>query len=141
MSNDFSGAGNLGTAPQLTKVNDPSGKNEPRSVCNMRVYFDRRVADKQEASGFKDKGGFWLSVDIWGFRADEAMRLLKTGSRIFVEGSLREETWTDEKTGEIRKEMKLSADMFFIDSLCIESLMFKKNKRANGDGDDAGESS
>ncbi len=130
MSNEFEGVGNLGMAPQLTIVDGLGEQNESRSVCNLRVYFDRQVPDRPDG-GFKDKGGFWLSVDIWGFRADEAMRLLKKGSRIFVKGSLREESWTDESSGEVKKELRLAADSFFIDSLCVESLVFKTKRDVN----------
>jgi len=130
MSNEFEGIGNLGMAPQLTIVDGLGEQNESRSVCNIRVYFDRQVPDRQDG-GFKDKGGFWITVDIWGFRADEAMRLLKKGSRIFVKGNLREESWTDESSGEVKKELRLTADSFFIDSLCVESLVFKTKRDVN----------
>jgi single-strand DNA-binding protein len=130
MSNEFEGIGNLGMAPQLTIVDGLGEQNESRSVCNLRVYFDRQVPDRQDG-GFKDKGGFWITVDIWGFRADEAMRLLKKGSRIFVKGNLREESWTDESSGEVKKELRLTADSFFIDSLCVESLVFKTKRDVN----------
>ncbi len=130
MSNAFEGTGNLGMAPQLTIVDGLGDQNESRSVCNLRVYFDRQVPDRQDG-GFKDKGGFWVTVDIWGFRADEAMRLLKKGSRIFVKGNLREESWTDESSGEVKKELRLTADSFFIDSLCVESLVFKTKRDVN----------
>lgn len=132
MSNAFEGIGNLGMAPQLTIVDGLGEQNESRSVCNMRVYFDRQVPDRQDG-GFKEKGGFWLSVDIWGFRADEAMRLLKKGSRIFVKGNLREESWTDESSGEVKTELRLSADSFFIDSLCVESLVLKNKRDVKSD--------
>ena len=130
MSNEFEGIGNLGMAPQLTIVDGLGEQNESRSVCNLRVYFDRQVPDRQDG-GFKDKGGFWITVDIWGFRADEAMRLLKKGSRIFVKGNLREESWTDESSGEVKKELRLTADSFFIDSLCVESLVFNTKRDVN----------
>lgn len=134
MSNEFTGVGNLGMAPQLTVVDGLGEQNESRSVCNLRVYFDRQVPDRQDG-GFKDKGSFWLTVDIWGFRADEAMRLLKKGSRIFVKGNLREESWSDESSGEIKKELRLTADSFFIDSLCVESLVFKTKRDVNSNAE------
>lgn len=130
MSNEFEGVGNLGTAPSLTKVG-AAGAGESRNVCNMRVYFDRQVQDSDADGGYRDKGGFWLTVDIWGFRAEEAMRVLNKGSRIFVRGNMREESWTDESTGEVKKELRLSANSFFIDSMCVESLVFKSKRDIN----------
>ena len=130
MSNEFEGVGNLGTAPSLTKVG-AAGVGESRNVCNMRVYFDRQVHDSDADGGYRDKGGFWFTVDIWGFRAEEAMRVLNKGSRIFVRGNMREESWTDESTGEVKKELRLSVNSFFIDSLCVESLVFKSKRDIN----------
>jgi len=120
MINQFQGIGNLGTAPVLSIV--PVG-DEQRKVVNMRVYFDRPVGEE-----FKDKGGFWYSVDIWGYRAEEALRVLKKGSRVFLTGSLRQESWTDEG-GEVRSEQRLSADYFFIDSVCIESIKYREKNQ------------
>jgi len=120
MINQFQGIGNLGTAPVLSIV--PVGE-EQRKVVNMRVYFDRPVGEE-----FKDKGGFWYSVDIWGYRAEEALRVLKKGSRVFLTGSLRQESWTDEG-GEVRSEQRLSADYFFIDSVCIESVKYREKNQ------------
>ncbi len=122
MINEFSGVGNLGMAPVIESV-EVSG--EQRQVTNMRVFFDRPILDDKDGT-YKDKGGFWLSVDIWGYRAEEAMRILKKGTRIFVMGSLREQMWNDE-SGEERSSIRLSADYFFIDSVCIDSVTYKKN--------------
>ena len=129
MINQFQGVGNLGTAPFLSIV--PVGE-EQRKVVNMRVYFDRPVGEE-----FKDKGGFWYSVDIWGYRAEEALRVLKKGTRVFLTGSLRQESWADE-SGEVRSEQRLSADYFFIDSVCIDSIKYReknheKSTANNGD--------
>jgi single-strand DNA-binding protein len=69
-----------------------------------------------------------MNVDIWGYRAEEAMRVLKKGARVFMTGSLRQESWTDEKTGEIRSEIRLSADHFFIDSVCVDQVSYRDKK-------------
>jgi len=126
--NNFQGIGNLGNKPQLSLV--PVG-NEQRQVANMRVYFDRPVG-----KDFKDKGGFWYTVDIWGYRAEEAVRLLDKGARAFFMGSLRQESWTDDD-GQVRAEQRLTADYFFIDSVCIETIHYRdkngKNQRVGNE--------
>lgn len=124
MINRFCAIGNLGVSPSLTTV---QVNGEPRKVANMRVYFDRPVGED-----FKDKGGFWMTVDIWGFRAEEAMRVLKKGARVFMEGTLRQETWTD-NNGEVRAELRLTADYFFIDSVCIESIQYREKNATQKD--------
>lgn len=126
MINEFSGIGNLGTAPTLRSV---TVEGEVRKVADLRVYFDRRVGED-----YTDKGGFWLTIDIWGFRAEEAVRVLKKGSRVFMMGTLRQHTWPDEASGEDRSEMRLSADYFFLDSICIETLKYRgKNQNASSE--------
>jgi len=123
MINAFQGVGNLGTTPTLQAVDC---ETETRKVANMRVYFDRPVGEN-----YKDKGGFWMSVDIWGFRAEEAHRVLKKGARVYFSGTLRQESWTDEKTGEIRNDIRLSADYFFIDSVCIDTIQYREKNKTN----------
>ncbi len=123
MINHFQGIGNLGTTPTINTV-EVEGEN--KQVVNMRVYFDRPIGDD-----FKDKGGFWLSVDVWGFRAEEAKRILKKGARVFFIGTLRSEEWPDEKTGEMREQIRLSADHFFIDSICVDSINYRDKQKQN----------
>jgi single-strand DNA-binding protein len=127
MINAFKAVGNLGMAPTI-KTTDESGNK----VANLRVYFDRKVLDKQDEK-YKDKGGFWLTVDVWGFRAEEAMRILKKGSRILVLGGLREVSWNDEN-GEERSEMRVTADYFFVDPVCIESIKYKDKSQKTSQG-------
>ncbi len=126
MINEFIGIGNLGTAPILRTV---TVNEQPRTVADLRVYFDRRVGED-----FQDKGGFWVSVDIWGFRAEEAVRVLKKGARVFFMGTLRQEIWADDATGESRAGLRLSANYFFLDSICIETIDYRaKVQVANAD--------
>ncbi len=117
MINQFQGIGNLGSDPKISTV---AVGEEQKQVASMRIYFDRPVG-----KDYRDKGGFWYTVDIWGFRAEEAIRVLKKGTRIFVMGNLREEEWTDDK-GEVRTVQRLSAEHFFIDSVCIEKVQYRE---------------
>ncbi len=120
MINEFTGIGNLGTAPVLQKH---TFDGESRSVVNVRIYFDRPV--RQEDDSYKDKDGFWLTVALWGRLADEAVRLLNRGSRVCVMGRFQENQWTDSSTGEVHTQMQLTADYFFIDTLCIHSVQYQ----------------
>ena len=120
MINEFSAIGNLGASPALSVV-DVDG--EPRKVANMRVYFDRPVG-----KDYQDKGGFWLTVDVWGYRAEEAVRVLKKGSRVFMTGTLRQEPWTDEG-GSVHESMRMTADYFFIDPICIENIGYREKRQ------------
>jgi single-strand DNA-binding protein len=117
MSNQFSGFGNLGTAPTLRSVN-ANGAALP--VADMRIYFDRRVP---KGDRFADEGGFWLSVSLWGPRAESAAQALRKGARVYVAGSLRQEAWT--KDGAEREAMRLTADFIAIDPGCVESVLYR----------------
>ncbi len=124
MINEFQGLGNLGTTPSLSQV---TVGDEQKKVANMRIYFDRPIGQD-----FKDKGGFWLTVDIWGYRAEEAKRVLKKGARVFVKGTLRLESWTDEND-QTQVELRLSVDYFFIDTVCIDSVHYREKKPATNE--------
>lgn len=127
MSNQFTGFGNVGTAPTLRYVG-----GDQREVAEMRVYFDRRVP---AGEGFEDKGGFWLTVSAWGARAVKVAEIIKKGARIQVTGTLRQESWNDRESGAERSELRLTADTITIDPLCIESVVFGKRGGARNDGD------
>ncbi|MGR9108744.1 MAG: single-stranded DNA-binding protein [Gammaproteobacteria bacterium] len=122
MSNRFSGDGNLGKDPELRFV---PVKGEQRAVAEMRVYFDRQV--QKDHGEYRDEGGFWLTVSLWDGRAEQAVKVLKKGARIRVEGVLRLETWED--NGQERSEMRLSANRIAIDPICIESLIYRNGAR------------
>lgn len=129
MLNEFDGIGNVGVTPSL-QITDVEGEQRP--VTHLRVYFDRPV--RQDDLSYQDKGGFWLTVTCWDKRAEQAIRLLKTGARCYVKGQLREHQWTDKETGEIRSELQLTADYFFIDPLCIESIQYQFRSRQSDSG-------
>ena len=129
MSNQFTGTGNVGTAPTLRQVQAADGRRE---IAEMRVYFDRRVP---KGNGFEDKGGFWLTVSVWGSRAARVAEIIQKGARIQVTGSLRQESWTDKESGAERSELRLTAESFTLDPLCIDSVAYKK--RSGNDGGNA----
>lgn len=131
MSNQFSGTGNIGQAPVLRQVMVGA---ESRSVADLRVYFDRQVP--QGDGKFGDEGGFWLGVSVWGPRAETAMRVLRKGARIQVDGQLREECWDDEG-GNPRSVIRLTAHRLAVDPLCIESVTYRqKAERPSEDSAD-----
>lgn len=128
MSNEFRATGNIGQAPTLrtVKVN-----GEDRSVVDLRVYFDRRIPMKD--GSYEDDGGFWLTVSVWGSRADNAFKLFSKGMRIEVIGALRLETW--ENDNEVRTEFRLTADKITIDPICLDSVTLRKRSGTADDSD------
>lgn len=125
MSNDFQGAGNLGDAPTLKRA---MVAGEPQPVLELSIYFDRPVPIENGA--FEDRGGFWLSAEIWGKRAEQAATVLAKGARVRVGGTLVQDTWTDKDTEEERSAFKLKLDWIAIDPMRIEQVKFKESSRA-----------
>jgi single-strand DNA-binding protein len=80
--------GNLVADPQLTETS--SGKSVVKvSIANNDSY--------QTESGERRKITTFIDVTVWGKPAESLSKLGKKGTKIFVEGELRLDTWTDEK--------------------------------------------
>jgi len=135
MSNEFRGVGNLGAAPTLKTGIEVDG--EPRSVANMRIFFDRPV---KTDDGFEDKGGFWLDVDLWGKRAERAAKLLPKGARVVATGSLEMQTWSDKESGlEEQSKLVLHANRVSLDLSRVDKIVLhKKGERQQVDVTDEG---
>ena len=120
MSNEFRGVGNIGQAPVLRTVK-VNGEN--RSVADLRVFFDRSIP--LDDGTYEDGGGFWLTVSVWGYRADSAVKILSKGMRIHAIGSLRLDNWKND-AGDERSEFRLTADHISIDPVCLDSVQLRK---------------
>jgi len=121
MSNQFTGRGNLGTDPELKSV---TVGRDAKDVTEFRIYCDRLVSDGQD--GFKDKGGFWMGVSVWGRQAQQVANVLKKGMRVYVQGTLKQETWSDKKSGDERSTLVLIADYVALDLGRIESVTMRQ---------------
>ncbi|MBN1475394.1 single-stranded DNA-binding protein [Candidatus Sumerlaeota bacterium] len=79
----------------------PSGT----SVAKLRVAVN---------TGYKDKSGEWqddtcfIDVDVWGKQAEWLAESAHKGSKVLVEGSLREDKWED-REGNKRSKIKIRA--------------------------------
>jgi single-strand DNA-binding protein len=123
MANAFRGRGNLGADPELKHV---EVDDAPRTVLDLRVYFDRPVPTGGDE--FEDKGGFWLNVALWGPRAGRLEPLLQKGMRVYVEGTLVSQTWEDADSGEARSALVLTADYLAIDTSRIKAIVMAAPK-------------
>lgn len=76
--------GNLGADPELKST--PSGK----SVCSLSIAT---------TESYKDKNGEWQSntewhkVEMWERLAETAQQYLKKGSKVFIEGKIKTDTY------------------------------------------------
>jgi single-strand DNA-binding protein len=121
MGNKFYGEGNLGTDPELKRLDPDDDEN---AVCNLRIYFDKPVP-KKDGDGFEDKGGFWMNVEIWGKRGIACHQLLKKGNRVTVDGSFIGKRWNDKDSGEEQFGLTVRAKRVNPDLMIVESIKKK----------------
>ena len=99
--------GNLGRDPELSYT--PQGT----AVCKFSVATNERRRDK---SGEQQDITTWFRVTVWGKQGENVSRYLTKGRKVYVEGRLHVEEWTD-REGKARQSLEVNAsDVQFIDS-------------------------
>ncbi|UUA74225.1 single-stranded DNA-binding protein [Cellvibrio sp. QJXJ] len=134
MGNYFAGEGNLGSAPTLSYVPIKNG-TEQKAVLKFSARFN--VDKLNQATGeYEDSGGFWGKVEIWGKRAEIFNDHLVKGCRVYVAGSMSQETYTATKgvhAGQEQTANVISADVVAIVPLGIEKIIYAERKgQSNG---------
>ncbi len=82
----------------------PSGKN----VVSFSLAVDRMS---------KDDGADFIEVTAWEKLADIISQYTQKGSKLLVNGRLRQDTWDDKETGKKRSKLNVVAnDVMFLDS-------------------------
>lgn len=90
--------GNLGQDPEVTTLEN-GNKVAKFSVATSETYKDKQ--------GEKQTQTEWHNVEIWGNLATVAENYLKKGSKVYLEGKIKTDTW--EKDGETKYKTKISA--------------------------------
>ena len=80
--------GNVGQAPELKHVNETP-------YCIMSVATNESYKDKDGNMQTKTE---WHNVVLWKNQADFAVKYIKKGSKVGVEGKLRTRSWQDKET-------------------------------------------
>lgn len=96
--------GNLARDPELRIVN-ASGKQT--SVVNFTVATSREYV---KSNGEKDKVTTFVGCEAWDTAAELIAESLKKGDLVFVEGSLRNDSW--EKDGVKHSSMRVRVNNF-----------------------------
>jgi single-strand DNA-binding protein len=100
--NKFIGIGNLGKDPEMRFM--PNGN----AVCNFSVAISERYKDK--ISGEMKEITEWVNIVMFGKLAEIAGEYLAKGSKVYVEGKLKTEKYTDKATGADRYTTKVVAE-------------------------------
>jgi single-strand DNA-binding protein len=96
--------GNLARDPELRTVG--SGEKQT-SVVNFTVATSREFT---KADGEKDKITSFIQCEAWDSGAETIAETLKKGDLVFVEGSLRNDSW--EKDGVKHSTLKVRVNNF-----------------------------
>lgn len=80
--------GNVGQAPELKHVNETA-------YCIISVATNESYKDKE---GNKQTKTEWHSVVLWKNHAEFAVKYLKKGSQVAIDGRLRTRSWQDKET-------------------------------------------
>jgi single-strand DNA-binding protein len=104
---------------------DPEVKysQQGTAVAQFSVATTERWKDKE--SGELQEHTEWFAVKTFGRRAEIAGEYLHKGSRVYLEGRKRTESWDDKQTGG-----KNYRDLVYVDKL--EFLDSKSNGNGNG---------
>ena len=82
--------GRLGKDPEIRST--PSGT----SVAKFSMATDDRYTDK---AGEKQERTEWHNIVAWGKLAEICGQYLRKGKLVYIEGSIRTDSWDDKETG------------------------------------------
>lgn len=89
-------------------------------VCELTVAVNHRGANGQDEASF-------IEIVVWGKPAENCRQYLSKGSRVFVEGYLKQERWQDRNSGANRSKLRVAAEKV----LFLSNANGKENKEQN----------
>jgi len=99
--------GRLGKDPEVRST--PSGT----SVAKFSLATDERFTDK---NGEKQERTEWHNVVAWGKLGEICGQYLKKGKLVYIEGSIRTDSWDDKESGQKKYRTEIVArDMKMLD--------------------------
>jgi single-strand DNA-binding protein len=102
MLNRFEAIGNLTFDPELRYT--PNGA----AVTDLRIAVNTKSKDREEV--------LFITATAWNVQAENACKYLRKGSKVFIAGPLKEDTWDDKTTGERRSQIKMFVgDITYLD--------------------------
>jgi single-strand DNA-binding protein len=92
--------GRLGKDPEIKST--PSGT----TVAKFTIATDERYTDR---AGEKQERTEWHNIVAWSKLAEICGQYLKKGKLVFIEGSLRTDSWDDKETGQKKYRTEIVA--------------------------------
>ena len=93
--------GNLTRDPELRYTGSGT------AVCSLGLAVNRTYKTQ---SGELREDPCFIDITAWGKQAESCNNYLRKGAPVFVEGTLRLESWTDNASGQKRSKHTISAD-------------------------------
>jgi single-strand DNA-binding protein len=91
--------GRLGKDPEIRST--PQGM----TVAKFTVATDERFTDR---SGEKQERTEWHNIVVWGKLAEICGQYLRKGKLVYLEGSIRSDSWDDKETGQKRYKTEIN---------------------------------
>jgi single-strand DNA-binding protein len=99
--------GRLGKDPEIRST--PSGT----SVAKFTIATDERFTDR---NGEKQERTEWHNIVAWGKLGEICGQYLKKGKLVYIDGSIRTDSWDDKETGQKRYRTEIiAANMKMLD--------------------------
>jgi len=93
--------GRLGKDPEIRST--PGGN----TVAKFTIATDERFTDK---SGEKQERTEWHNIVAWGKLAEICGQYLRKGKLVYIEGSIRTDSWEDKESGQKRYRTEIVAN-------------------------------
>ena len=93
--------GRLGKDPEIRST--PSGA----TVAKFTIATDERFTDR---SGERQERTEWHNIVAWNKLAEICGQYLKKGKLVYIEGSIRTDSWDDKETGQKRYRTEIIAN-------------------------------
>jgi single-strand DNA-binding protein len=93
--------GNLTANPEI--IHTPKGTSVVNASLAVNEFYNPEDGERQQITTFIDIG-------LWGPSAENFAKLAKKGQEILIDGSIRQDVWEDEETGQKRSKLYVRAD-------------------------------
>ena len=94
----------------LTKDPDFRRTSSGNAVCELTIAVNHQGKNGQDEVSF-------IEVVVWGKTAENCKQYLSKGSKVYVDGSLKQERWQDRNSGANRSKLRVNAErILFLDS-------------------------
>jgi len=113
--------GRLGKDPEIRST--PNGN----SVAKFTIATDERFTDK---NGEKQERTEWHNITAWGKLAEICGQYLRKGKLVYIEGSIRTDSWDDKESGQKRYRTEIVANTM--------KMLDRKGDENSGGGQYAG---